>query len=172
MTLAQSAIERAGLADLVSRCIEGTDVPRSTLSIPPDVDVLALGAAADAVRAAHVGDEVHVHTTRPTPSDLLIVLSHATVPEAARENATTLLRHLAMTRLSAPRGARICLDFGDFGIEIAQVALSFGVTDIVGPMKGARSLPTLSDAAKPLVKRAEIAGYITRAKRTSVFVDG
>jgi hypothetical protein len=172
MTLAQSAIERAGLADLVSRRIAGPDSSRGDLSIPADVDVLALGAAADAVRAAQVGDEVHVHSSAPAASDQLIVLSFVSVPESARENATTLLRHVAMTRLSAPYGARICLDFADFGIEIAQVALSFGVTDIVGPMKGSRSLPTVGDASKPLVKRAEIAGYITRAKRTPVFVDG
>ncbi|MFO0658999.1 MAG: hypothetical protein U0165_04080 [Polyangiaceae bacterium] len=73
--------------------------------------------------------------------------------------------------MSAPSGARICLDFGDFGVEIAQVALSFGVTDLVGPLKGSKSLPTVGASMSSLVKRHEMAGYITRAKRTPVFID-
>jgi hypothetical protein len=57
------------------------------------------------------------------------------------------------------------------GLEIAQVALSFGATDIAGPIASRRGLP-LVDASdnQKLYKRREIAGFIERAGFVPVFV--
>ena len=70
-----------------------------------------------------------------------------------------------------PIGGRIVVDFGALGLEIAQVALSFGATDLAGPIASRRGLPMVeSDDQKKLVKRREIAGFVERAGFRPVFV--
>jgi hypothetical protein len=130
-------------------------------------DVLALGAAADVARRRECGDETRIHVPcAPSPEGNLVVVGAAT---ATRGGA--LVRQIASLRLAGPIGRRIVVDFGVLGLEVAQVALSFGATDLAGPIASRRGLPLVDrEDQKKLVKRLEIAGYVERAGFRPVFV--
>jgi hypothetical protein len=128
-------------------------------------EILALGAAADAARRRECSDEARIYVPfAPTSTDEVLVLG-ADVPL----RGTALLRRVARERLAGPLGRRIVVDFGALGLEIAQVALSFGATDLAGPIASRRGLPMIDDDKK-VVKRREIAGYVERAGFRPVFV--
>ena len=131
------------------------------------VDLLTLGAAADLVRRRECGEETRVYVPfPPAPSETLVLVGQT---EAAR--GSLLLRKIAVLRLTASVGLRIAVDFGVVGLEIAQVSLSFGATDLAGPIASRRGLPLADvDEARKLFKRAEIAGYVERAGFRPVFV--
>jgi len=130
-------------------------------------EILTLGAAADLVRRRECGDEVRVYVPfAPSAGDSLVIIG----PETSARG-TALLRHIASRRLLGPIGQRIVVDFGAFGLEIAQVALNFGATDLSGVIASRRGLPMLeSDEPKKLLKRREIAGLIERAGFRPMFV--
>ena len=52
----------------------------------------------------------------------------------------------------------------------SQVALSFGATDLAGPIASRRGLPMIEEDSKKVVKRRELAGYVERAGFRPVFV--
>ena len=166
MTLASKAIEAAGLGDAIARRARGEALSPADFARASAVDLLVLGAAADEVRRADVGDEVRVHLGH-APSE-----AHDVVVVDAREQkrGTELLRHVALARLALPPRGRLCVDFGVVGLEIAQICLAFGASELVGPLATRRGL-LLVDAGRALTKRTELAGYITRAQRTPVFVE-
>jgi len=84
---------------------------------------------------------------------------------------TALLRHIATLRLTGAKGLCIVIDFGALGLEIAQVALSFGATDLAGPIASRRGLPLVDhDDQRKLVKRREIAAFVERAGFRPVFI--
>jgi hypothetical protein len=167
MSLIELALSQANANDLVKRRSAGRSLSANELEQLSSLDLLVLGAAADRVRQADCGDEVRVYVGRtPLASERFLL-----VDDLEGKRGTDLFRHLAALRLSSPAGARVCLAYDQVGIEIAQVALAFGVSDLAGPVRGKNALPLSSDAQKALTRRAEIAGYIARAKRTAVFVD-
>jgi hypothetical protein len=130
------------------------------------VDLLSLGAAADAARRRECSEEARVYIPHPPPpGDALFVFG-----SAERARGSDLLRKIAALRLTSPIGARMVVDFGALGLEIAQVALCFGATDLAGPIASRRGLLVLVDEPKKLVKRREIAGYVERAGFRPVFV--
>src|SRR5262249_59957199 len=93
------------------------------------------------------------------------------IASAPTAGGTALLRQVARERLTGPIARRIVVDFGAVGLEIAQVALSFGATDLAGPIASRRGLPMLdAEDQKKLVKRREIAGFVERAGFRPVFV--
>ena len=69
----------------------------------------------------------------------------------------------------------VCVDFGVSGLEIAQVALGFGASEICGPIANRRGLPIADDAKKKVkgkgmvalraLQQEEILAIIRRAKR-------
>lgn len=165
MTLSVQAIATAGLAEVVARRVRGEALSDAELSQARAVDLMVLGAAADAIRRADVGDEVKLHVgVAPTNADGLVVIGN----EAPK--GTELLRHVAMTRLAMPQGGRLCVDFAACGLEISQIALAFGASELAGPLASKRGLQ-LVDSGKALKRRTELAGYVTRAQRTPVFVE-
>jgi hypothetical protein len=165
MTLSLRAIESAGLGDIVARRVRGEALTEAELAQARAVDLLVLGAAADAIRRADVGDEVKLHVgAAPAPAPGLVVVGG----EAPK--GTELLRHVAMTRLAMPGGGRLCVDFAACGLEISQIALAFGASELAGPLATKKGL-TLVDSGKALKRRTELAGYVTRAQRTPVFVE-
>jgi 2-iminoacetate synthase ThiH len=179
--LVDRAIDDAGLSDLAvarrSRALSAAEVERLRAA-----DLLALGALADRVRAEDVGHEVTIHTAEPAPPALaaapLVVLPRA-------ESALTgleLLREVAVTRISGPRGQHVRIDWAVCGLELAQVALGFGADELVGRIVNKRGLPLgegeLLGVGKKsrleladVVKRKELADFVRRAGRIPVFTD-
>ena len=108
-------------------------------------DLLALGALADEARAKDVGDDVRIHL-KSAPSDVLLL----------KGKGLELLRKVAIARIV--RAGRIAVDFETCGFEMAQVALGFGASELVG------KLP-LENREK---RREEMMGLVTRCKRKPV----
>ena len=165
--LVMESIERAGLGAVLARRERG-EVPDddAVIELLATVDLLALGAAADFARRRECSPETRIFDPfAPRANAIMTVLG---AREAAR--GTELLRAIAVLRLTGPIGLAIVLDFGVLGLEIAQVGLSFGATDLAGPLGSRRGLPIVADEQKKVVKRREIAGYVERAGFKPVFV--
>src|SRR5262249_2686214 len=90
-----------------------------------------------------------------------------------------LLRAVALARIASPIGGRIGVDWGESGLEVAQVALGFGATDLTGPITR-KSGPLISQAdlrngkgegkgSSAALKRGEIAALVRNAGRECEF---
>jgi 2-iminoacetate synthase ThiH len=176
--LVDRAIESAGLSDLLDVSREGRLSP-DIASRLASADLLALGALADRLRQEEVGDEVRVFTGEGSSDRTtgLVLIS-------AEEGAVTgldLLRKVAVSRVTGPRGVNVRVDWTGCGLELAQVTLGFGANELCGRIANKRGLPLapgeLSGVGKKSrreladrAKRAELAGYIRRAGRVPVFI--
>ena len=172
------AIRDAGLSEVLSlrrsgriEAIDGAPVR--------EADLLVLGALADRVRHEETGDEVRIYAPPPDAAhgDGVFLFPR---PEE-KITGLELLREVAVTRVTGPRGARIRVDWVASGLELAQVALGFGANELAGHLASKSGLP-LADGAllgigkksrlEPAlsVKRRELEGFVRRAGRTPVFV--
>lgn len=169
----ERAIERAGLGALLPARRRGDlDTVATLLGAHATVDILILGAIADAIRQEECGDVVRVH---PTASSDVRWISREGKSEL------DLLRAIAVARITASKGARIGVDWATEGMEIQQVALGFGATDLTGPMtKKAGDLIDADDLKKvkgqgmvavASLRRKEIAALIHNAGRVCHFTD-
>jgi hypothetical protein len=177
--LVDRALDAAGLTSvlLARRAGRVGEVPVARLR---DADLLALGALADRIRAEEVGDEVRIYLREPPDDDERVVV----VPgEASDATGLELLRDVAIARVLGPRAARVRVDWARCGLELAQVALGFGADELVGRVASKRGLPLAEgellgvgkrSALLPaeVVKRNELAGFVVRAGRKPVLVDG
>ena len=162
--LVERALLREGLLDVLEARRTGADL-RAFEKRLKDVDLLALGALADMVRRDEVGPVVHIHLGK-MPED------------AISARGLDVLRAAAIARVLGPRGARVCVDFGASGLEIAQVALGFGANELAGPIANRRGLPIAEDAQKKVkgkgmvalraLQQEEILTLVRRAKREPV----
>lgn len=162
--LVERALLREGLLDVLEARRSGADL-RGFDKRLQSVDLLALGALADLVRREEVGSVVHIHLDK-MPSD------------AISARGLDALRAAAIARVLRPRGARVCVDFGASGLEIAQVALGFGANELAGPIANRRGLPIAEDAQKKVkgkgmvalraLQQEEILTLVRRAKREPV----
>ncbi len=165
--LVEQLLEREGLAPLLAMRAEGR-IPTG----PQAADrlaraaTLALGAAADIARRGECGGEARIYVPAPpaaTPGQVVLGAADAA-------GGTTFLRNVAILRLTGPIGARLVVDFGALGLEIAQLALSFGATDLAGPIARRGGLPLVdADDQRKVMKRREIAGLVERAGFHPVF---
>ncbi len=162
--LVERALLREGLLDVLEARRTGADL-RGFERRLQDVDLLALGALADIVRRDEVGSVVHIRLDE--------------MPEGAiSARGLDVLRATAIARVLGPRGARVCVDFGASGLEIAQVALGFGANELAGPIANRRGLPIAEDAQKKVkgkgmvalraLQQEEILTLVRRAKREPV----
>jgi hypothetical protein len=165
--LVLEALERAGLGPVLARRERG-EVPddNEVIELLASADILALGAAADVARRRECSPEVRIFMPSAPPANAIVTVLGER--EAAR--GTELLRAIAVLRLTGPIGQSIVLDFGVLGLEIAQVGLSFGATDMAGQIGSGRGLPVVDDSKK-VIKRREIAGFVERAGFRAVFVN-
>ena len=164
--LVLESLDRAGLGTVLARRERG-EVPDddAVVELLASADILALGAAADIARRRECSPEARIFVPFAPPANAIVTVLGQR--EAAR--GTELLRGIAVLRLTGPIGQSIVLDFGVLGLEIAQVGLSFGATDLAGPIGAQRGLP-LADDQKKVIKRREIAGFVERAGFRPVFV--
>ena len=165
--LVLDALERAGLDTVLARRARG-EVPHddAIVELLATADILALGAAADIARRRECSPEARIFVPFAPPANAIVTV----LGEREAASGTALLRGIAILRLTGPIGQSIVLDFGVLGLEIAQVGLSFGATDLAGPIGSRRGLPVVADEQKKVVKRREIAGYVERAGFQPVFV--
>jgi len=165
--LVAATLEQEGLSPILALRERGEIPSGPALQTLARADVLALGAAADIVRRRECGSEVHIYVpSPPLETTALLVID-------ARESlrGTALLRKLATLRLNCAIGSRIVVDWGALGLEIGQIALCFGASDLAGPIASRRGLPMLdAEDQKKLVKRRELAAYVERAGYRAVFV--
>jgi hypothetical protein len=166
--LVDDRLEREGLVSLLEARERGeVPVDPALLDRLQQADILALGAAADRARRRECSDEVHVYVPFAPAAEGLLLLG-----QSEEGRGAVLLRKIALLRLTGALGTRIVVDFGALGLQIAQVALSFGATDLTGPMASRRGLPMVdADERKKMVKRREMAGYVERAGFRAVFVN-
>lgn len=167
MTFVESAIERAGLLPVLQARRAGLPLPSVRWA---EVDLLILGAIADQTRSAETGETVHVHSARSSRVEWVSGASDLDV-----------LRNVAVARITRARGARIGVDWSSVGLEVAQVALGFGASDLTGPVTKKSGLPILDGEALKVkgkgrvalatIKRAEISSLVAHAGRLAVFVD-
>jgi 2-iminoacetate synthase ThiH len=175
--LVDMAIARAGLGEIAQARRRGDlERVRALAPILEDAELLALGALADRIRADEVGDVVRVYanTTAETAWDVVWVRA------LAHGNLT--LRRIAGARITGPARARVRVDWSDTGLELAQVALGFGASELVGPIANRRGLPIADDQVKKVkgaglvavqaLKRKELEALLARTGRTIVFADG
>lgn len=167
MRFVERAIERAGLGDVLrARRAGDLDTVRARMNELALADLLIIGAAADLVRSEEVGEVVHLH--RPNEG------ADVTWIEPQRSDLD-VLRAVAVARLCGAPGARIGVDWTLHGLELAQVALGFGASDLRGAVTKRSGLPILDDEAKkvkgqgnvPLadIRNAEILALVRHAGR-------
>lgn len=170
----ERAIERAGLGLLLPARRRGDlDAVAALLREHTTVDLLIVGAIADVIRQEECGDVVRVHPNTPSSDARWIVREG--------KSELDLLRAIAVARITASRAARIGVDWATQGLEVQQVALGFGATDLTGPMtKKAGDLIDSGDLKKvkgqgmvavASLRRREIAALIHNAGRVCHFTD-
>lgn len=168
----EQAIARAGLSPVLPMRRRGdVEAVRALVGALGEIDLLALGAVADAVRAEENGDVVRIHPTMSNEVHWIVEAS----------NELDLLRAVAMARITGPLGGAVGVDWGREGLELAQVALGFGATDLTGPITR-KSGALISDdelkkvkgegmVAATLLKRREIDALVRNAGRSCEFKD-
>ena len=168
----EEQIARAGLLPVLrARRAGDFEKARSDVAMLDRADLLALGAVADAIRVDEIGQEVRVHATAAEP----VTWIHG--------GATDLdvLRAVAIARITGARAARVGVDWADVGLELAQVALGFGVSDLCGPLAKKSGLPILESEARKVkgqgmvalagLKKREIELLVRYAGRIAGFDD-
>jgi hypothetical protein len=192
--LVERAIDAAGLGPVLA-ARRGAAAMDAHVSRLRGADLLVLGALADRVRAEEVGADVRIYMTGAPPSgdggappsgdgsappsgDAGVIV----LPREGQDLAgLDLLREVAVARITAPRGARVRVDWARCGLELAQVALGFGADELVGFIATKRGLPIadgeLAGVGKKskrelaqIIKRKELAACIERGGRVPVFV--
>lgn len=175
----ERAIARAGLLPvLTARRAGDVETVRVTMASWESADLMALGAVADLVRDEEIGGDVRIHEV--TDGDASGVAADV-VWIAANPNDLDLLREVAVARLTTMAGTRVGVDWGTCGLELAQIALGFGATDLRGSISRKSGLPILDDETKKVkgqgmvdlktLQKQEIAALVRYAGREPVFVE-
>jgi 2-iminoacetate synthase ThiH len=178
-TLAERAIEREGLGAILDARRRG-DLPaaRALASALEDADLLAVGALADRIRTEEMGDVVRVYASVAPPADPDAITVRR---EGGGDGAgVRFLRAVAVARVTGPLRAAVRVDWSEVGLELAQVALGFGASELLGPIATKRGLVIADDATKKVkgegmvslqaMKQRELAGLVRRSGRSVVIV--
>lgn len=175
------AIERALRDAGLDVVLEARRAGRDLAAFEPklrEADILVLGALADCVRREEVGDGVRIDVERAATDGAIVV--HPRAIETA-QRGITYLRDVAMARILAAKGARIVVDWTEIGLHLAEVALSFGASEVAGAIVNKRGLPIAEDQTKKVkgegmvsvaaLKKKELAEIIRRTGRSPVFAE-
>ena len=178
----EEAIAKAGLLPvLVARRSGDLETVRASATTWGTADLLALGAVADAVRIEDVGEVVRIHERARAASDEADPSDVAWVETSPDASELDFLRAVAIARIAARKGARIGVDWSRCGMELAQVALGFGASDLRGPITRKSGLVILEGEKLKLkgqgmvelrsIKKQEIGALVTHAGRLPMFVE-
>lgn len=164
------SFDRAGLGHVLEARRRGDPI-----HLPANIDLLLLGALADQIRTDECGDAVRIHSLRASN-----VLWVGFTGQCSREiSELDLLREVSIARITGSRGMAIGIDWGVFGLEVAQVALGFGATDLTGPITKKSGIVISEDelrkvkgrgmVAATALKRQEITALVANAGRRCAF---
>jgi hypothetical protein len=178
--LADRAVETAGLGPIAEARARG-DLAL-VVKLAPALErapLLALGALGDRIRAEEVGDTVRIFANATPDEGPDVVRAHAVRDEHGCANGVATLRLVASLRITSPRAARIRIDWDDVGLELSQVALGFGASELVGRVATRRGLPIADDEQRRVkgagsvafatLKKKELEALIRRTGRIPVF---
>lgn len=180
MNMIDKVLGDAGLLEVLEARRRGQDIAAFEARLDA-TDLILLGALAERVRQEEVGDRVYLSfanaQARADASDASVLVHPPALDSHQRGLAT--LRTVAMARLTGPKGSKIAVDWSETGIELAQVALSFGANALRGPVQTKRGLLIADDLTKKVkgegmvavakLKERELAEMIRRAGREPVF---
>jgi hypothetical protein len=172
----EEAIAKAGLSPVLAARRSGDlETVRTTLTSWGAADLLALGAVADAVRTEDVGEVVRIHPAGHHDGDV------AWIDASVHSSELEFLRAVAVARIAGKNGVRVGVDWSKCGMELAQVALGFGASELRGPVTRKSGLPIYADEKTKVkgqgmvelasIKRQEIASLVTHAGRLPMFID-
>lgn len=159
--LVKKALERAGLGDIARARLAGEPLPEGSREKLEGASLLALGALADAVRAQACGDVVQVHLKAPRGADVTFVAREGAHGQDA---GLSVLRRVAVARVLAPNAARVGVNYMDTGLELAQVALGFGASDLLGVLVNKRGLPIADEATKRVKGQGQVSAQLLQQK--------
>lgn len=152
---------------------------RELAGILETADLLAVGALADRVRAEEAGDVVRIYANVDADAGADVVF--VSLADAGK-GGFAILRRVAIARIVGPRAARVRIDWSESGLEVAQVALGFGASELVGPIANRRGLPIADGATLKvkgegmvqvqLLKKKELESLLAIAGRRAVFALG
>ena len=130
-----------------------------------NLDLLLLGALADRMRAAERGDVVRLHLDRQSQEEVF---------DNAANDAHAFLRKVATARLTV--GGAIRIDAEAVGLQLAQVALTFGADEIVVPIEKLSlevysEAPSVKTEEKKVLRERELVGLIRSAGRIARVVE-
>jgi hypothetical protein len=142
-------------------------------------DWLLLGALANEIREREVGRDVKVFAN-VTPD---ASTEAQDFQGALADGGIPFLRAVALARIFAAKGARIRVGWDGLGMEFAQVTLAFGASELFGAVRFKDGELVTVDALlghgkrsrlepAQLVKRREVARFLTRAGRRALFATG
>ena len=125
------------------------------------------------------GDLVRIYANvRPEPSAAAVEVPRRGRGRRRRDAAPARRRDRADHRARARRDVRV--DWAEIGLELAQVALGFGASELVGPIANKRGLAIADDATKKVkgagmvslqaMKQRELAGLVRRSGRRVVVI--
>ena len=173
--LVERALQRAGLLGSARARLEGEPWPEAAQTRLLAADLLVLGAIADAVRVRAVGDVVRFYEGYDT-SVVWVCREDGADPAA---EGLRVLRRVALLRVQLPDTTRVGVNYTDVGLELAQVALGFGASELGGRLSNKRGLPIADDATKRVkgrgqvsaqdLQREELATMLSYVGRRAVF---
>jgi len=175
--LVRRALEAEQISELAERVLAGARLSEAELARLREADVLAVAALADLVRAAGHGDEVLLVDLGLSGEGAPPGVVHAQPVLGASEGATGLdvLREVALVRLATPAGQAVAVSSDAVGEGLAQAALTFGASVIVGTFTRRGSLPLAGGSAAEVsanTKKSELAGRVARGGRRPRWLDG
>lgn len=175
--LVSRALTQAGLLETLE-ARESGDRPRllARRSHAEAADWLLLGALADEIRAREVGRTVRVFANVVPDAD---ADARDFVGEP-HDGGIDFLRTVALARIFSAPAARLRVGWDGLGMEFAQVTLAFGASELFGAVRFKDGELVTVDALlghgkrsklepAQLVKRREIARFLTRAGRHALF---
>lgn len=165
----ERALEAAGLNDVAERALAGAGLGSDDLERLRKADVLLVAGLADAVRAAHRGDEVRVMVPAAARSAGDVRRLDLDARRAEGPTGQEALLEVALARLATPVARGIGVSFEQLGLELAQTALLFGADVLWGDLSTRKTLPLLDGAP---ARREELQGLVERAGRRVRWVDG
>jgi hypothetical protein len=174
--LVRRALATAGLLELAERLLAGALPSADELAQLREADVLAVAALADLLRASGQGDEVLLVDLGLVAESALAGMAHARPVLGASEGATGLdvLREVALVRLATPMSQPVAVSSDALGEGLAQAALTFGASVVVGTFtrRGTLPLAGATSAEVPAnTKKSELAGRVARGGRRPRWLD-
>ncbi len=174
----EAAILAAGLGPIAAARSRGDFAAvRELAPVLEAADLLAVGALADRIRADESGDVVRVFAN--VAADMAPDVVRVSLADQGR-GGFAVLRRVAVARITGPRAARVRVDWSESGLEVAQVALGFGASELVGPIENRRGLPIADGATQKVkgegmvevqaLKKKELTALLEIAGRRAVFV--